>query len=1022
MMGNYVVRKAIVVLVVACNGVNAAAQAPPEFAEGAAASYRAAHPELKVTRLDRSVDESFIAVRVDSAGRIFLGGREAVFVLEPNPDGTFAPRRELYRFPAHSWVGDIEIRGDDLYVATAAAIYQLPGARLKRTEIQPRKIVWGTPVDLHVTYHGLAFGPEGDLYFNSGDPLLNYGDWSRPDHFGHWTIFHGPNGESTPYTGVGAVFRCKPDGSDLKVVATGLRGSDGLCFSESWDLFTNDNDHESIPDRYTPYRILHVTPGADFGWPRGWAARRSPDRADLLDPINEGLGRGVPVGQCYYGDNHLPEDFHKSLLVAQWGHRNVAAYRLISKGASYEAKERPLLLCEGRARPVGVCVGQGGRVFVTIAYMAQNEGSPTYASDLVVIERDRSAAADTRELSSMDADELVNELQSENWSNRSAAHQEVLRRADPQIAVAATQLAKRAGPGADLVRSHIFWLPTYAALIHEPPPQPFAGLPGYQLSVIRQGVRRHGDDPKWNDFWLRCLRSGDDRLIGVALEWRDRVPKPLQPGLLHVAATTADRRVRQNCARLLARSLDTDSLGRLMRSEDASTRLTAILATGMRLTIPDPLAPLPAELKLDYRSENALFTVNYADATINLRDQSRVGSFTMAEYWKSVPHSDEQEKLFDMLMQALDDESEAARLQAAYYLSLLNDARSAPRIAAVTGEVEMNRLNAQPPKPVVEFWQLGPLDPSSNPKPESSAIDLSARFGVNDASKSWTQVRAENGHFAMPIGPGRNHYLYTRVMAQRPQRAILTVAYDDAITVWQNGRIVYENEVGVIPGFRNRMTLALISGSNDFLIRLRGRGTPIAATCTLQALDGTAAVLPENLGIAGLADRLRSSAAGDAAVPEDFLRVDWPGAIAKGDVERGRKLFGADGIGCAKCHAVAPGDAGAGAPSLAEAGQRFTVAHLVESVLTPSRQVAPVFEGAVLALKDGRVVSGLITNTTADTVEVLLPDATKQTLSLREIDERKPMSVSTMPANLVKTPDELADILAYLVRGAAPAR
>jgi hypothetical protein len=43
----------------------------------AALDYSAADPQLKIERLDSSLKESFLAVRVDSAGRIFVGGREA---------------------------------------------------------------------------------------------------------------------------------------------------------------------------------------------------------------------------------------------------------------------------------------------------------------------------------------------------------------------------------------------------------------------------------------------------------------------------------------------------------------------------------------------------------------------------------------------------------------------------------------------------------------------------------------------------------------------------------------------------------------------------------------------------------------------------------------------------------------------------------------------------------------------------------------------------------------------------------
>src|SRR3569832_619002 len=76
--------------------------------------YRVTDPDLKVVRLDTSNDDSFLSVRLDTAGRIFVGGRKTLFVYYLDEAGRYKPRKLLFEFPDHTWVNDIEIRGDDL--------------------------------------------------------------------------------------------------------------------------------------------------------------------------------------------------------------------------------------------------------------------------------------------------------------------------------------------------------------------------------------------------------------------------------------------------------------------------------------------------------------------------------------------------------------------------------------------------------------------------------------------------------------------------------------------------------------------------------------------------------------------------------------------------------------------------------------------------------------------------------------------------------------------------------------------
>lgn len=94
---------------------------------------------------------------------------------------------------------------------------------------------------------------------------------------------------------------------------------------------------------------------------------------------------------------------------------------------------------------------------------------------------------------------------------------------------------------------------------------------------------------------------------------------------------------------------------------------------------------------------------------------------------------------------------------------------------------------------------------------------------------------------------------------------------------------------------------------------------------------------------------------------------------------------------------------------------RFTTEYLVESLPVPSRVISPVFKATTIVTTEGKSVTGLVVTETAEHVELLLPTTKKETIRKADIDERKPADVSAMPAGVVKTTDELRDVVAYLL-------
>jgi putative heme-binding domain-containing protein len=214
----------------------------------------------------------------------------------------------------------------------------------------------------------------------------------------------------------------------------------------------------------------------------------------------------------------------------------------------------------------------------------------------------------------------------------------------------------------------------------------------------------------------------------------------------------------------------------------------------------------------------------------------------------------------------------------------------------------------------------------------------------------------------------------------------------------------------------NPALLALEPGSNDILLRVAHGKQSRAVALDIRAAQRVERALPQKLGLGTLAERLRVAGQSDAtSVPAEFLSVDWATAAAQGDAGRGRTLFGADALGCAKCHAVRPNQKAGGGPSLADAAKRFTLPHLVEAILAPGKQVAPVFGTTSIVTVDGQTLSGLVVEENDRSLTLLLPTAARRELAKSDIETRKLQNVSPMPTGLVKTPAELADLIAYLL-------
>jgi putative heme-binding domain-containing protein len=162
--------------------------------------------------------------------------------------------------------------------------------------------------------------------------------------------------------------------------------------------------------------------------------------------------------------------------------------------------------------------------------------------------------------------------------------------------------------------------------------------------------------------------------------------------------------------------------------------------------------------------------------------------------------------------------------------------------------------------------------------------------------------------------------------------------------------------------------------------------------------------------------------AGKAPRPSDM--AGWQKFLAESDEEpadpqAGERIFFHAKIGaCSKCHEYRGRGAKVG-PELSTIGKSMTRERLLQSLVDPSREIAPQFTPWVLQCSDGTVKTGVYVGEETDgTVRYSDNEGKIFKLHPRDVDDKKASDKSIMPEGLAAqlTPQELRDLLAFLLR------
>jgi len=287
------------------------------------------YPELKNFRLPVGFSISVYSDQVESArslavsasGLVFVGSRQAgkVYAVVDSNKDYVADKVFTIAEGLDSPIGVTLLNGS-LYVAEISRILRFDNIEKTYDKSPTYTVVKdGLPNNKWHGYKVIEAGPEGKLYFEIGSPCNTC------------------DKEDDVYS---KIYRMNPDGSNMEIVARGIRNTVGLSWHPvTKELWFTDNGPDEFGDNLPSCELNHLTKiGQHFGFPYchggvvldpQFGKNKSCD--NYVAPAAN-LGPHVaPLGLAFNTGKQFPEQYKNQLFVAEhgsWNRTQKSGYRV----------------------------------------------------------------------------------------------------------------------------------------------------------------------------------------------------------------------------------------------------------------------------------------------------------------------------------------------------------------------------------------------------------------------------------------------------------------------------------------------------------------------------------------------------------------------------------------------------------------------------------------------------------------------------------------------------------------------